>query len=363
MALGMRPHQIILANPCKPVHCLLRTKTLGVTRMTFDNKDELEKIASVFGPTAELVIRISVDDSKSMMRFGTKFGTTMDRVASLLARAQELGMTVIGVSFHVGSGCQDPSSYDDAIARVRRVFDQAREYGFTFKLLDLGGGFPGSLRADAPLPAGRMITSHRRNSSANASLTFEPIAQAICAALDNHFPASEGVTMIGEPGRYFAQSFTTIFVDVFSRRVEAVPNAAAPADDAADPNFEDSYAGRETVAVRDHGTRFMYYVDDGIYQSFNSIMFDHAEPLPVPLRYFAPAHASKTGTPLPCYKSTIFGPTCDSIDCIGRDVWLEEMRMGETLVYFDAGAYTRAAASNFNGMSAARPIYVKSYTA
>eukprot|EP01139_Manchomonas_bermudensis_P009614 Amastigsp_a339366_263.p2 type:complete len:338 gc:universal Amastigsp_a339366_263:1033-20(-) len=336
--------------------------------MTFDNVDELEKIAAVYGPDAELVVRISVDDSKSMMRFGTKFGTTMDRVASLLQRARELGMTIIGVSFHVGSGCQDPSAYDDAIARVRRVFDLAAENGFKLRLLDIGGGFPGTLRADGPLPAGRPITSHRRNSSANASLTFEPIAAAICVALDKHFPAAENahVLVIGEPGRYFAQSFTTIFVDVFSRRVETLePTAAdaAAADAAAtDANFEDSYAGKDAGATRVFNKRFMYYVDDGIYQSFNSIMFDHAEPLPVPLAYFTPERVANVAAPLACYKSTIFGPTCDSIDCIGRDVWMEEMNMGQTLVYFDAGAYTRAAASNFNGMSAARPIYVKSFS-
>lgn len=367
MALGVLQDRIILANPCKPVHCLRRTRELGVHRMTFDNVDELEKIATVFGLDAGLVLRITVDDSKSMMRFGTKFGASLAGARALLQRAAELHLNVIGVSFHVGSGCQDPSAYNDAILRAKSVFEAAREYGFELSLLDIGGGFPGTLATDAPLPAGRQVTSHRRNSSANASLTFEPIAAAVRTALELHFPPSSGVMIIGEPGRYFAQSFTSIFVTVFARRVEQVDESALNKDDVerADALFEDAYLRSHAAVVqRSHAARYMYYVDDGIYQSFNSIMFDHAEPLPIPLSFFTPSHPTASADlskSVSAFRSTLFGPTCDSIDCIGKDVWMEEMRLGDTLVYFDAGAYTRAAASNFNGMSAAASLYVESH--
>lgn len=46
-------------------------------------------------------------------------------------------------SFHVGNGCEEPEAYTAAIREARYVFDQAKEYGFDMKLLDIGGGFPG----------------------------------------------------------------------------------------------------------------------------------------------------------------------------------------------------------------------------
>jgi diaminopimelate decarboxylase len=46
---------------------------------------------------------------------------------------------VVGVSFHVGSGCQNVGVYADAIAAAREAFDIAASYGFNIELLDIGG--------------------------------------------------------------------------------------------------------------------------------------------------------------------------------------------------------------------------------
>lgn len=50
---------------------------------------------------------------------------------------------MVGISFHVGSGCMDPPIYSKAIKAARKLFDYAEEVGFDFRLLDIGGGFPG----------------------------------------------------------------------------------------------------------------------------------------------------------------------------------------------------------------------------
>lgn len=50
---------------------------------------------------------------------------------------------MVGISFHVGSGCMDPPIYSKAIKTARKLFDYAEKVGFDFKLLDIGGGFPG----------------------------------------------------------------------------------------------------------------------------------------------------------------------------------------------------------------------------
>jgi len=50
-------------------------------------------------------------------------------------------MQVVGVSFHVGSGCRDASRYEDALKDARSIFDMAeKEFDMKMRLLDIGGG-------------------------------------------------------------------------------------------------------------------------------------------------------------------------------------------------------------------------------
>lgn len=46
-------------------------------------------------------------------------------------------------SFHVGSGCADIHAFTRAISDSKWVFEVARSYGYSMKLLDIGGGYPG----------------------------------------------------------------------------------------------------------------------------------------------------------------------------------------------------------------------------
>merc|ERR1712127_93931 len=58
------------------------------------------------------------------------------------------------------------------------------------------------------------------------------------------------------------------------------------------------------------------------------------------------------------YASTVFGPTCDSIDVIARSVLLPELNIGDWLYFQNMGAYTMAAASCFNGFTPTERFYV-----
>jgi len=131
-----------------------------------------------------LVLRIATDDSKAVCHLSVKSGTTLKTSRLLLERAKELNIDVIGVSFHVGSGCTDPETFVQAVSDARCVFDMGTEVGFSMYLLDIGGGFPGS---------------------EDTKLKFEEITSVINPALDKYFPSDSGVRIIAEPGRYDTQ--------------------------------------------------------------------------------------------------------------------------------------------------------------
>ena len=131
---------------------------------------------------------------------------------------------------------------------------------------------------------------------------------------------------------------------------------------------------------------YSYYVNDGVYGAFNCIMFDHAVVRPRLLRNPArnkgqkPTHKvkaslSKSGLKklasslsdsgdeeerkdLSLYSSTIFGPSCDSIDVVSRSVLLPKLSIGDWLYFQNMGAYTAAAASSFNGFDPSNKFYV-----
>jgi ornithine decarboxylase len=191
LLLDVNPARIIFANPCKAVSHVKSATGQGVDTMTFDNADELYKVARI-SPTAKLVLRILTDDSKSLCRLGLKYGAPLVTVPGLLAKAKDLGLDVIGVSFHVGSGCYDPSAFADAVRWARAAFDMGLAAGYNFSFLDVGGGFD--------------------------DVTFEATAGVLRDAIDLHFPDRTGLRIIAEPGRYFVSRAFSLAANIIARR-------------------------------------------------------------------------------------------------------------------------------------------------
>lgn len=293
--LGIDPQDIIYANPCKTKSFVKHAASVGVDLMTFDNEAELYKVAQ-FHKTAKMVIRIKVDDSHSVCQFSAKFGAEVEDAGHLLRLAKLLNVDVVGVSFHVGSGCESADSFRDAIKNARIVFNQGLAMGFQMNLLDLGGGWPGT---SAP------------------RVTFEEMAKVTTEALDQYFPermdgCNSNVTIIAEPGRYYVASAFSLATAVIAKR-----------------KMSDQ--------------RVMYYINDGVYGSFNCTIFDHVAPEPLPFLSSDELQLRAT------FPSTIWGPTCDSMDQVAKDVNLSELHVGEWLLFREMGAYTMAAATTFNG--------------
>ncbi|KAI8987262.1 ornithine decarboxylase [Mycotypha africana] len=313
--VGVDPTRIIYANPCKQTSFIRYAAQQNVSRMTFDNAEELYKIKRLY-PDAELVLRILTDDSMSLCQLGLKFGAPLHTVLPLLKLAQELNLNVIGVSFHVGSGCLDESAFADAVIRARKVFDQASEMGFHFTLLDVGGGFPGADVKDG--------------------ITFEKVAAILGPLVDRWFPSS--VRVIAEPGRYFVASAFTVCTNIIGKRSSLSEPSTAESD-------------KQQV---------MYYVNDGMYGSFNCILFDHQVVHP---KVLLRSNAFVMGQDLPesLFESSVWGPTCDSIDCLNKSTLLPLLEPGDWLYYENMGAYTICAASQFNGFKKSEVFYTNTF--
>ncbi len=214
--------KIIYANPTKPTDTLEQLNQYKPL-VTFDNLQEIQKIKK-HAPNAGLVLRLKVPNTGAMVELSSKFGASPGEAVDLILAADKLGLTVEGISFHVGSQTTNFENYVQALNLSANVFKEARDRGYTkMNLLDIGGGFP------APYD--------------DSVKPFAELARVINNELDRLFP--KDVQILAEPGRFLAAVCGTSVASVIGK------------------------------AHRDGKT--CYYIDDGVYHTYSGVIFDHCK--------------------------------------------------------------------------------------
>lgn len=240
-----------------------------------------------------LVLRIRCEAEEAQCPLGKKFGCDpVTEAPKLLKIARNLNMNVMGISFHVGSGCRDYPTYHKAIGLCKKLFDEAEELGFQMTLLDIGGGFPG-----------------------DNDKTIDGVAAIVNQSLEIFFP-DKNVRVISEPGRFYVASAFTLVTNIQSKK-----------------NIYD--------AVTDDVNHVMYYINDGVYGSFNCLLYDH--------QHVKPQFLKQRASDEKQFASTIWGPTCDALDQLVADIPLPDCNIGDFVIFENMGAYTVPVASPFNG--------------
>lgn len=286
---GIDPARCIHTHPIKRDADIRAALDYGVRTFVADNPDELRKFEP-YRERVELLLRISFRSPAAVVDLSRKFGCSPKSAVKLLDLAQELGLRIAGLSFHVGSQSLVPTTKVRAIKACAEILKSHAGKGIaTPATLDIGGGFPIDYLEPAP-PIDEFCA---------------PIRRALAAV-------PEGTRLIAEPGRFIAGPAGTVLTTVMGR------------------------AWRDAL--------WWYYLDDGLYGSFSGQLFDHAH-YPVEPLVWPPGKR---------IHSVLAGPTCDSIDVIAEDVLLPELQIGDVLIGRQMGAYTAASATDFNFFPRAR---------
>ncbi|KAF8374123.1 hypothetical protein PRIPAC_80552 [Pristionchus pacificus] len=326
IGMGVSAERIIYANPCKSSSFIVHAESRGVNLMTFDSVEELEKIAALH-KCPELILRYAVSDPTANNPMSGKFGADPVQEAPVLLQfAADMGLNVVGVSFHVGSGCNDPTAYFVALQHARNLFDIGHQLGHKMEIVDVGGGFPGGklFASFEKVPTITWVAGETMwddNEAVNNIVDMLQIAAVVRSAIRELFPAP-GVRFIAEPGRFFAARSCALVANVIARKTVLASSGGAPS------------------------TRMHYYINDGVYGSFNLVLFHEKYPFGRPL-------FDKEGEQ---YNSTIWGGTCDSRDKLETNQMMRKLDVGEWLIYEEMGAYTTVASTTFNGFP--RPVKV-----
>lgn len=287
--IGVDGKNMIYANPVKSADSIAYAASVGVDKYTFDDESEIPKLAK-YAKGATVLVRIKVENDSAVVNLNEKFGMDANQVIAALKKAKDAGLNPVGLSFHVGSQSLDENSYDSAIIQSRKLFDEAESNGIKLSVLDIGGGFPIPSVSD-PEP------------------NLEAMTRNINKKIDELFPHTE---IWSEPGRYMCGTAVNLISSV--------------------------------IGTKWRNGQPWYILDDGIYGSYNGILFDHWD---FKLEFFKKGNEQK---------SVFAGPSCDSIDVIARDFMAPALEIGDMVLSPEVGSYCSSAATNFNGFAPAKVV-------
>ncbi len=284
--------KIIYANPIK-ANETLRDLDQYKALVTYDNSEEIAKIRQ-YAPHAGLVLRLKVPNTGAMVELSSKFGAAPGAAVDLILEADRAGLTVEGLSFHVGSQTTNFENYVQAINLAANIFQEARERGYTkMFLLDIGGGFP------APYDA--------------TVRPFRELAKKINSELDRLFPKE--IQILAEPGRFLVATAGIAISKIIGK------------------------------AMRDD--KLCYYIDDGVYHTFSGIIFDHC-------RYRL--QAFKRGEKQICTVFGPTCDALDVVSM--AEELPGNLARGDLLYSRNIGAYSVASSTPFNGFPPAKVVHV-----
>lgn len=418
LSLGIQPSDVIFSNPWKPDSEIKFTRGKNLAYMVFDSVSELRKLHK-HNTNSPLLLHIATEVKKPMTSMssgalsfnrgasavaaaaavskrsdsaskfipdlrgdqGKRHGANLNDVQAILEEVKALNIKLEGVSFQVEF--KETRHFTRALKCAKWVFTCAKKIlGYDLSVVDIGGGFP-EIRSVA-----KQATDY-----SEATPVFEDTAADLMREVEAYFPEHENVRILARPARFLVNASHVLAVSVIARRKiksRAGGNTSSSSPSASDsethsPSLSDNddvdhRATRETREARetktvcnaddefdhfddDHdfsrnnhkrsrarpGDSFMYYLNDGLYGSFNCLLY---------LKKKIDLIPCDKKSDEPRFDCTLFGPTCDGVDCIAERDALPELFVGDWLYCQQMGAYTKSSATSFNGFDRPAVRYV-----
>ncbi|KJU84034.1 ornithine decarboxylase [Candidatus Magnetobacterium bavaricum] len=291
--LGVSPERIISSNPVKTMAFIKQAADYGIRHYAFDSAPEIDKLARYCGGS-RVYVRLSIPNEGSEWPLSKKFGVEIDEAFELLLQASRQGLEPCGITFHVGSQCNNIYNWNIALDKAKLLYTRAQEAGITLSLLNIGGGYPVKYTREA--------------------LAIDTIERHIDALIRERF--ADEMEVFIEPGRVVVGDAGIIVAGVTGKA--------------------DRLDGK------------WLYIDVGV---FNGLMESVGG-----IRYtYVVETTPDTGT---LTNWILAGPSCDSFDVIDRNVSLAQPQVGDILLILSAGAYTTSYASEFNGCAIPNTVIV-----
>lgn len=297
--IGVPSSQIACFHTIKSPSFLKSLERSGVELLAVDSLAELQKIAQ-FAPSSSVMIRLDTGTQNSRHLLNGKFGCSLSTGLELLTAARRTGLTLAGITMHVGSQCECLQDWALAARACSEFLSSASALGIDLELISLGGGLP--VKYTTAIPC------------------LSAINDCVMSVLDSQLSHGRTKLMI-EPGRAIVASSGTLISTV--------------------------------VGLAERGEEYWVYLDTGVYHGL-------IEKLQISGGFVLPIQCEVPERPLRRYR--LAGPTCDSMDVFPGTYELPELHVGDRISFGMAGAYSSAIATDFNGFPAPTTVLMADLT-
>ena len=219
-------HQIsgrrtIHTHPIKKDKEIRDALRFGATTFVVDNLYELKKLIP-YRSRVGVLLRVSFRSASATVDLSKKFGCAEDEVKVIVFEAEKLGIHIKGLSFHVGSQCENAEKHVEAIEACHQLMTDINLVAKRpMSILDIGGGFPADYRLE--------------------NIDMHAFCKPIRTVLKT-LPSDWHI--IAEPGRFLIAPAVKSITTVTGKSLR--------------------------------GGLPWYYLDDGVYGSYSGQIFDHA---------------------------------------------------------------------------------------
>lgn len=290
---------VLFSNPVKHTTDIIYSKQRGRHVYVVDSIEEILKIHSL-DKDAIYIIRISAHDSFSEISFNTKFGACKRAFHNIIEYMYHKGIidSIKGISYHVGSRCNSMSSHVYTFDSIFNVYMPILHmYGTSLNMINIGGGFT---NVNQLYVLRKLLERYLRYCSRNH------------------------IKLIAEPGRLFCEGYLDILTKIIAIRKYVVQ-------------------GKDVLYIT---------INDSVYHTFQGKIYDQQVYMPQLI-----SNKKKSRDISIKKECIIFGQTCDSIDVICENAYLENPCIGDMLLFENMGAYSLASSNGkFNGFESARVI-------
>jgi ornithine decarboxylase len=291
---NVSPDRVISSNPVKPLEFVDFCLENNVDRFAVDSFAEVDKIAR-FKKRARVYVRLAVPNVGSDWPLSRKFGVDVDTAVEILEYANRKGLIPYGITFHVGSQCNNLQNWFVAIKRAKEVWEKAYRKGIKPQMLNIGGGIPARYTRE--------------------SLSVKEIAEYVKGLLKKYF----GIKLLElqmEPGRGLVAEAGVMVVQIIGK-------------------------------AHRYGENWLY-IDSGVFHGLAETLGG--------IRY---SFYSPYGEQNKLTFYTIGGISCDGMDVVAEKVALPKwLDVGDRIYILTAGAYTTVYASHFNGFPPPKVVLV-----
>jgi len=295
LRLGVDGSRIISSNPVKPLDFIDYAYKSGIKAFSIDSYKEIDKLKKI-APRSRVYVRLIVPNEGSDWPLTNKFGVDVDTALDILEYAKYQGLVPYGITFHVGSQCNNLRNWFIGIKKAWELWEKAIYKDIKLTMLNLGGGIPVNYQYE--------------------SLSIRDIGSYIEALLQKYFLIKPMEIQI-EPGRGLVGDAGVLVSSVIGKTTKYI-------------NGEESY---------------WVYLDTGVFNGLAEVLGGISYPM----------YAEQKGEIKPY---TIAGVSCDSMDIISNFTYLPDVDVGDRIYIMATGAYTTVYAANFNGFGIPETVFV-----